>query len=182
MNFLVVILLVVAVAALLMSCFWLFAPTSKESVNIHLDKDTKMNISKDTDGVHIALVGGGVGAGAMDADLFPQVEMEVAPPTPLTRDFWLKVARIEDLAADERGSLCKILLDHGIITPSERDYFLAPAEGGHEDVPDGGQPEAPAAPWENDPSIPSPADELPDVFEEEESVQAPIDDITEDEF
>ena len=178
MNTVTLILLIVVVAVLFMASIWLFMPNSQESVNIHLDKDTKMNISKAADGVHIALVGAAAG-GDMEADLFPQVEMEVAAPTPLTRDFWLKVARLEDLGSDERESLCGILVEHNIITAAERDYFLSSSPRTEEGPFDVMQP---AAPWEEDPSSISPADDLPAVFEDEVTSLPVVDDISDDEF
>lgn len=184
MNILTMVLLAVAVSALLMACYWIFVPQHKESVNIHLDKDTKMNISKDSDGVHIALVGPAGGGGLTEADLFPPVEMEIAPPTPLNREFWMKVARLEFLEPEERQDLSRILHEYGFISQSERDYFsaiptrhldengnVAPSEAA--DIP------APQAPWEEDNSAISPEDELPPILDDAEPE---VDDIDDDEF
>ena len=178
MNTTIIILLVIAVAALLMSFLWLFAPQHKDSVNIHLDKDTKMNISKGEDGVHIALVGPG-GSTPMESDLFPQVEMEIAPPTPFTRDFWLKVAHLEELEMDERRSLCDILFKHNIISDSEREFFLTPGGFARPGAEPGAEESAePKAPWEENPEIVEPDENAPLVYEEDPE----IDDISDNDF
>ena len=145
-TFLTVILIILACGLLVLGGS-MFLPHNNESVNIHLDKDTKMNISKDMDGVHIALVGG-LGSTVED-DLFPQVDMtESAQPSLFSRDFWLKVADIGDLAPEERSSLCEVLTAHHLISDAERDYIMTPPP--REEVA------KPAPGWEEDPQVVSP--------------------------
>ena len=145
-TFLTVVLIILACGLLAVGGS-MFLSHNSESVNIHLDKDTKMNISKDTDGVHIALVGGGMST--VEDDLFPQVEMtEGAQPSLFSRDFWLKVADIGDLAPEERSSLCEVLTAHHLISDAEREYIMTPPPREEASMPKPG--------WEEDPQIASP--------------------------
>lgn len=170
-----VIVLTVLAIGLLVIGGSMFLPHNNESVNIHLDKDTKMNISKDMDGVHIALVGGG--GSTVEDDLLPQVDMtESARPSLFSRDFWLKVADIGDLAQEERTSLCEVLAAHHLISEAERDYIMTPPPR-EETIPNPG--------WEDDPKVASPEtveSAIQTVDEDYSPVSTDIDDIDEGEF
>ena len=172
MNTLLIIILVILAFGLVTVGGMMFVPQNKESVNIHLDKDTKMNISKDMDGVHIALIGGG--ASTVEDDLFPQVDMtESSQPSMFSRDFWLKVARIGELAPEERESLCDVLVGHHLISSAEKDYIMTPEP---RDIP------LPRPAWEEDPLVPSPENVEAAVETVEEDYGIALDDIGDEDF
>lgn len=161
MNILVAIITVLALAAFLVAALWLFFPQKKDSMNIHLDADTNVNISKGEDGeVHLRFSAAGGMPLPGEDDLFPPVTVD-APTMPLNRAFWLKVAGIEDLERGERAELCRILLAHDLITERERDELVDPAP---EEKASDAAPEPVPAPWEENPTILDPADNFPPVL------------------
>ncbi len=151
----VTILAILAAAVFVAAAFLLFAPQRRDSMNIHLDPDTKVNISKGEDGdVHLRFATAGGGG---DEGLWPAVNVDMGiPGDSLDRPFWDKVSRIETLGEEERAVLCAVLFRHRLITREEMDALVNPGEASPEDGISGGAAEAPSD--EDLPAVLSPED------------------------
>jgi len=132
MNTVILILLVIATAAFLFAALWLFLPRKKESMNIHLDKDTKVNISKQGEAIRLDFVHvvDPVDEETADDDLFP--EPDTTEETAAVRDaanvidedFFERLLRFESLDVTEREAVCGVLLRRGIINEEQMHRYV----------------------------------------------------------
>lgn len=133
MNTVILILLIIATAAFLFAALWLFLPRKKESMNIHLDKDTKVNISKEGEAIRldfVHVIEDEVDEETADSGLFPEPDMseETAAMRDamnvVDEDFFERLLRFESLDITERESICGVLLRRGIINEEQMHKYV----------------------------------------------------------
>lgn len=132
MDTAILILLIIATAAFLFAALWLFLPRKKETMNIHLDGDTKVNISKQGEAIRLDFVHvvDEIDEETADTDLFP--EPDVTEETAAVRDaanvmdedFFERLLRFESLDISERESVCGVLLRRGIINEAQMQKYV----------------------------------------------------------
>lgn len=132
MDTVILILLVIATAAFLFAALWLFIPRKKETMNIHLDKETKVNISKEGEAIRLDFVHvvDEIDEETADEDLFP--EPDVTEETVAVRDaanvmdedFFERLLHFESLNVTEREAVCGVLLRRGIINEEQMRKYV----------------------------------------------------------
>ncbi len=132
MNTVILILLIISTAAFLFAALWLFLPRKKETMNIHLDGETKVNISKQGEAIRLDFVhvDDDVDVETADTDLFP--EPDVSEETAAVRDaanvmdedFFERLLRFESLDITEREAVCGVLLRRGFINEAQMQKYV----------------------------------------------------------
>ncbi len=103
--------------------------SSAKGVNINLDSRSAVNIRQKDGAVHIDVQYTSWEDRPSDAELFPDiVDNTPIPQGSLDRTFWQMYANFDQLTADERESILRRLVEHGLISPDGMDRFLVSDE------------------------------------------------------
>lgn len=100
---------------------------SRRGVEIHMDENTQVKMSKSKRGIRVEFVADNDPMRPSDAELFPAVlgpDDVVAEKSTIDRDFVRRLAAFDTASADEKESIVGLLLAKGIISKDEAREWL----------------------------------------------------------
>ncbi len=125
------LIIIVVAAFMLLSALVLFIPgaskNKKNSVSLNLDKNTAVNITKDSDNSVIRIEYTSFEEIPTHVEVFDDYLPELPEQEgALNDDFWKEYIQFDSLPAKRKFELCELLVEHGLMDRKALDEFTFP--------------------------------------------------------